>query len=97
MTWIDEMFVDMEKERAAESAHRSARTTKVARTVHPKEQIPGAPDAWSALLSSLTNDVNDFNKHKKRAGQTAVRMSHIGLLNARCTCLECMARNWTSS
>ena len=74
MKWIDEMFVNMEKEKAAESAHRSARATK-ARKVHPKRQVPGAPDAWNALLSSITNDVSEFNKHKKRAGQTAVRMS----------------------
>jgi hypothetical protein len=74
MKWIDEMFVNMEKEKAAESAHRSARATK-ARTVHPKKQVPGALDAWSALLSTIANDVSEFNKHKKRAGQTAVRMS----------------------
>jgi hypothetical protein len=75
MKWIDEMFVNMEKERAAESAHRSARATKVSQAAHPKKQIPGAMDAWSALLSTITNDINDFNKHKKRVGQTAVRMS----------------------
>jgi hypothetical protein len=76
MKWIDEMFVKMEKERAAESAHRSARATKAGRTEHPKKQISGALDAWSALLSTITNDVSEFNKHKKRAGQTAVSMSH---------------------
>jgi hypothetical protein len=75
MTWIDEMFVNMEKERAAEAAHRNARATKAGRTARSKKEIPGALDAWTALLSSITNDVNDFNKHKKRTGQTAVRMS----------------------
>ena len=76
MKWIDEMFVNLEKERAAESAHRSARATKVNRAAHPQRQIPGAMDKWSVLLSAISNDVDDFNKHKKRAGQTPVRMSH---------------------
>lgn len=76
MKWIDEMFVSIEKKRAAESAHRSARATKVGRAAHPKKQIPGAMDAWNALLSAITNDLDDFNKHKKRSGQTAARISH---------------------
>ena len=32
-------------------------------------------NAWRALVSSITVDVSDFNNHKERAGQTAVRMS----------------------
>jgi hypothetical protein len=75
MKWIDEMFVNMEKERAAESAHRSARATEVSPVAHQQKKIAGAMDAWSALFSTITNDVNDFNKHKRRAGQTAVRTS----------------------
>jgi len=75
MTWIDEMFVNMEKESAAASAMRTAEAAKAGRTVHPKKQIPGAPEAWTALISAIANDVNDFNQHKERAGQTAVRMS----------------------
>ena len=76
MKWIDEMFVNMEKEREAESTQRNARAAKVVRKEHPKKQIPGALAAWNALLSSITNDVSDFNKHKKRFGQTPVRMFH---------------------
>jgi hypothetical protein len=76
MKWIDEMFVSMEKKRATESAHRSARAIKVDHGAHLKKPIPGVMDAWNALLSTIANDVADFNKHKKRAGQTAVRVSH---------------------
>jgi hypothetical protein len=75
MAWIDEMFANMEKEKAAASAKRSAKATKAGRKEHPKNQIPGALDAWNALVSSITNDISEFNKHKKRAGQTAVNMS----------------------
>jgi hypothetical protein len=67
------MFTNMEKDKAAESARRNAKATNVDRTrKHPKRQIPGAPQAWSALISSITNDVNEFNGHKERAGQAAV-------------------------
>lgn len=75
MKWIDEMFVNMEKDTAAALAKRSAKGTKVERTKHLKQQIPGAQDAWSALVSSITNDVKDFNEHKERAGLTAVCLS----------------------
>jgi hypothetical protein len=78
MKWIDEMFATMETDRAAASAKRSAKTAKADGTEHLKKQIPGALDAWSALVSSITNDVGDFNKHKKRAGQTAVRVAQRG-------------------
>lgn len=75
MKWIDELFANMEKDKIAVSAKRSANGTKVDRTEHLKEQIPGSLNAWSALVSSITNDVNDFNKHEKRAGQTAACVS----------------------
>ena len=75
MKWIDEMFVGMEKDRAEESARRSANAARADRTEHRKERIPGALEAWSALVSSITNDVNDFNQHKQRAGQTPARIS----------------------
>jgi len=75
MTWIDEMFAKMEKDSAAASATRTAKATKAGRTGRPRKQIPGALDAWTALVSAITHDVSDFNQHKKRAGQTAVRMS----------------------
>lgn len=78
MKWIDEMFVTMEQDGAAASAKRSANTAKNGKTEHHDQQIPGAPDAWSTLISSITNDVNDFNKHKKRARQTAVRVAQRG-------------------
>ena len=75
MKWIDEMFASMEKDRAAESAQRAAKGTEADRTEHHTKKIRGAPDAWSALVSSITNDVHDFNKHQMRAGQTAVCIS----------------------
>ena len=75
MTWIDEMFVTMEKDRADASAKRSAKGSRNERKEHRKKQIPGAQTSWSALVSTITNDVNAFNKHKKRAGQTAVHLS----------------------
>lgn len=74
MKWIDEMFANMEKDRAPASA-KSADRTKVARTEHPRKRSPGTLGAWSALVSSITTDVNDFNQHKQRTGQTAVCMS----------------------
>src|SRR5271154_5970336 len=76
MQWIDDMFVSMETERAAAAlAKGSADRAKVNQTKHVKKQAPGALNAWSALVSSITSDVNEFNKHKERAGQTPVRMS----------------------
>jgi hypothetical protein len=76
MQWIDDMFVNMEKDRAtAALAKGSANGAKVNQTKHLKKQIPGALNAWSALVSSITSDVNEFNKHKERAGQSPVRMS----------------------
>jgi len=75
MKWIDEMFVTMEKDKADASAKRSAKEKQGDRKEHPKKQVPGAETSWSALISSITNDVNDFNKHKKRAGQTPACLS----------------------
>jgi hypothetical protein len=75
MKWIDEMFASMEKDRAPVSATRIVGDTKVDRTERLKKQSPGALSAWNVLVTSITSDVNDFNKHKKRAGQTAVCMS----------------------
>jgi hypothetical protein len=75
MNWIDEMFVTMKKDRAAAWAKRSANKNKVDRAKHSKKQVPGALNAWNALVSSITVDVGDFNNHEERAGQTAVRIS----------------------
>ncbi len=75
MQWIDDMFVNMEKERTAASAHRSETAAKPDRKEGAKKQSPATLNAWNELVSSLTSDVNDFNNHKERAGQTAVRMS----------------------
>ena len=77
MKWIDEMFVTMETDRSAASAKKSANATKTDRTEHPK-QIQGALDAWSTLVSAITNDISDFNKHEKRAGQTSARVARRG-------------------
>jgi hypothetical protein len=75
MQWIDEMFVNMEKDRAAALAKGSATRAKANHPKHLKKQLPGALNAWSALVSTITSDVNEFNNHKERTGQTPVRMS----------------------
>jgi hypothetical protein len=75
MGWMNEMFVNMEKDHTAEAAGRSAHNAKVDRTERPKKQTPSALTAWNALVSSISSDVNDFNNSKERAGHTVVRMS----------------------
>jgi hypothetical protein len=75
MKWIDEMFVSMEKDRAAASARKREKAASVAQTEHLKKQAPGTLKAWNALVSSITSDVNEFNNHKERAGQTPARIS----------------------
>jgi hypothetical protein len=75
MQWIDEMFVNMQKDRSAASAKRSAKAAKVERTAHPNKQSPGNLNAWNALISVIDKDVKEFNNHKERAGQTPVRIS----------------------
>jgi hypothetical protein len=75
MQWIDEMFVGMEKQRAAASAKDIEKHAKVASADHPNKEGPGTATAWNALVSSITKDVAEFNNHKERAGQTPVRIS----------------------
>lgn len=75
MQWIDEMFANMEKDRASASARRSEKAAKAGRRELAKKQAPGTLKAWSELVSSITNDVGEFNNHKERAGHSAVRMS----------------------
>lgn len=75
MEWIDEMFVSMEKARAAASGKGSEKRTKVAGAEHAEKRGPGTAKAWNALVSSITKDVAEFNNHKERAGQTPVRIS----------------------
>jgi hypothetical protein len=75
VNWIDEMFAAMKKDRAAASSKRNADGTRVHDVEHHAKQVAGAANAWSALVSSITNDVNDFNKHEERSGQDPVRMS----------------------
>jgi len=72
MRWIDEMFVNMQKDRTEASAKGSQRAAKVERAKHLKRQVPGTLKAWSEL-ASIT--VDDFNNNKERVGQTALRMS----------------------
>ena len=75
MKWIDEMFATLEKERTAASATQQPNGAKAGRTRQPKSKIPGVLTAWKALVLAITSDVNDFNNHKERLGQSAVRMS----------------------
>jgi hypothetical protein len=74
MQWIDEMFANMEKDRAAALAKRNRAGTKVKQTPHVNQPTAGTLTAWNALVSSITSDVGEFNTHKERAGQTAVRI-----------------------
>jgi hypothetical protein len=74
MQWIDEMFASMEKDRAAASAKRIEKKAGGAGTEHVKKQVPGALNAWNGLVTSITEDVNEFNNHKERAGQTPARI-----------------------
>ena len=74
MQWMDEMFANMEKDRTAASAKRSEKAASVARAKHVKNQVPGALHAWNALVTSITNDVTEFNNHKERAGQAPARV-----------------------
>jgi hypothetical protein len=75
MAWIGEMFANMEKDKASALAKRGAKAAKPQRTEQLKRQIPGALDAWKALVASIANDLNEFNKHKERAGKAAAHMS----------------------
>jgi hypothetical protein len=72
MKWIDDMFVTMDKDRDAESAHRRVRSNGTVTKEPVKQRIPGALDAWKALVSAITNDVNYFNSSQRRSGHTAV-------------------------
>jgi hypothetical protein len=74
MQWIDEMFANMEKDRTAASAKRSEKAAKVDRTKHVVKHLAGTLNAWNGLVTSITNDVNEFNNHKERAGQTPARI-----------------------
>ena len=78
MNWIDEMFMAMEKDKvkAAASAGLAARGTQGEPTKHREKPVPGAPEVWSALFSSIGNDVSDFNKHQARAGRDPASVSH---------------------
>jgi hypothetical protein len=74
MQWIDEMFVTMEKARDAESSNRQDHQSHLDLNEHVK-QSPGAQDSWKTLISAIKDDVDYFNRHKKRSGQTAVCLS----------------------
>lgn len=74
MEWISEMFANMEKDRVAALAKRSGKVPNVRQTGHPEPQTACTLQAWDALISAISSDINEFNAHKERAGQTAVRM-----------------------
>jgi len=61
------MFADMEKQKAAAAGKRTAKGIE-----HHKKETPATVEAWSALISAITNDVNEFNNHKDRSGETPV-------------------------
>ena len=65
------MFANMEKDRALASLKRSADSARAVRPAHRKEETPGARNAWTDLVSSITYDLSNFNNHRERAGQTA--------------------------
>jgi hypothetical protein len=74
MEWINEMFAGMEKDRIAALAKRSGTGMKVIPTGHHEQQSAGTLGAWNALVAAISSDINEFNSHKERSGQTAVRM-----------------------
>jgi hypothetical protein len=75
MQWIDDMFVTMDKAKSAEAAKRQVHRAPSDPKEHVKGRSPGSQDAWKALVSAIKNDVNYFNNHKRRKGQTAVCIS----------------------
>jgi hypothetical protein len=75
MQWIDEMLVNMEKDRTAASAKRNEKAAKVDRKDHVQKQVPSVLNAWNGLVSAIAKDVNEFNNHKERAGETPVCIS----------------------
>jgi hypothetical protein len=75
MQWIDEMFVNMEKDHKAASAKRIEKAAKPPRPKLLEKQSPATLTAWTTLVSSITKDVNEFNNHKERAGLTPARVS----------------------
>jgi len=75
MQWIDEMFVNMEKDRAAALAKTGEKAAKVDRTELVKKQTAATLNAWKALVRAITRCINEFNNHDQRAGQIPVRIS----------------------
>jgi hypothetical protein len=88
------MFPNMEKDRTAASAKRSEKAAKADQTKHLVKHIPLALSAWNGLVTSITNDVNEFNNQRsvpdKRPPASAKDIS-----NARFTYLECRAKVWS--
>jgi len=76
MKWIDEMFMGMEKDKAAESAKLAAKGPEVEPRERREKQVPGALEVWRARFSSIGNDISDFNKHPERAGKAPASVSH---------------------
>jgi hypothetical protein len=75
MKWIDEMFATVETDRAAASLKAAGTGSTNGQTVHLADQRPDASIVWGELVASITKDVNDFNQHHQRAGQTPVGIS----------------------
>lgn len=75
MHWIDEMFVSMEEDRTAALAKTSKKPAQIDRIEHAKKPTAATLNAWNALVAVISKDVNQFNNHKERAGETPVRIS----------------------
>jgi hypothetical protein len=54
---------------------RKSDGSKVVPTERLQERAPGTLKAWNSLVSSITNDANQFNNDKERVGQTLTRVS----------------------
>ena len=76
MRWIDEMFMGMQKDKAAESVRLATKDTKARLVKHREKAVPCAPEVWTALFSSIGDDVSEFNKHQERAGMAPASVSH---------------------
>jgi hypothetical protein len=86
MPWIDAMLVGTDKEAAPASVRTSGQSARIETIKNPAKQTAATLNAWKALVLAITNDVNDFNNHPKRAERGAVRVHDKLLSRAHYQC-----------
>lgn len=80
MRWIDEMLSKTRAGKLAESVKRKTKVVAVAAEGNPIREIGGdARAAWAELLAAMRKDVDEFNKHKARAGHSPVLLTNEAL------------------